>query len=104
MSSKAMDQMGRVGAFHHVIRRKVACFDTGLGSLKDIQAKVTGLPLTGLVVFGKGLEETLKNRKEQNDQLLDLIPELSGKGLKRKFANKQETSNGKRQKKLLSVL
>ena len=98
MSSKAMDQLGRVGAFHHVIRRKVVCSDTGLGSLKDIQAKVTGLPLTGLGVFGKGLEETLKNRKEQKDQLFDLIPELSEKGHKRKFTNKQDTSTGKRQK------
>ena len=61
MSAKALDQVGRAGAFHHIIPRKAA--DTGLNNLKDVQAKVLYLPLTGDGVFGKGLEENLKKRK-----------------------------------------
>ena len=60
MSAKALDQVGSAGAFHHIIRRKAAVSDTGLNNLKDVQAKVLYLPLTGDGVFGKGLEENLK--------------------------------------------
>jgi len=76
MSSKVLDQCGRTGAFHHMIRRKATIADTGLESLKDISAKVLDLPLSGDGVFGKGLEAKLKDRKEQKDQLSDLVPEL----------------------------
>ena len=89
MSTKALDQVGRTGAFHHIIRRKAAVSDTGLNNLKDVQAKVLYLPLRGDGVFGKGLEENLKKRKEQKEQLVDLIPEYdASKGdnsQKRKF-------------------
>ena len=91
MSTKALDQVGRTGAFHHIIRRKAAVSDTGLNNLKDVQAKVLYLPLTGDGVFGKGLEENLKKRKEQKEQLVDLIPEYdTSKGdnsQKRKFSS-----------------
>ena len=40
MSNKALDQAGRAGAFHHMIRRKAAVSDSGLNTLKDIQTKV----------------------------------------------------------------
>ena len=56
ISTKALDQVGRSGAFHHIARRKAAASDTGLNNLKDVQAKVLYLPLTGDGVFGKGLE------------------------------------------------
>ena len=56
MSTKALDQVGRGGAFHHIVRRKAAVSDTGLNNLRDVQAKVLYLPLTGEGVFGKGLE------------------------------------------------
>ena len=79
MSSKALDQVGRSGAFHHVVRRKAAFSDTGLDTLKDINVKVLDLPLTGVGVFGKGLEDKLKDRKEKKDQLNDLVPEISEK-------------------------
>ena len=36
MSTKALDQVGRSGAFHHIIRRKAAASDSGLNSLKDV--------------------------------------------------------------------
>lgn len=51
MSSKAE-------AFHHnIIHRKAAASDTGLNNLKEVQANVLYLALTGVSVFGKGLEE-----------------------------------------------
>lgn len=57
MSQKSLDQLGRTGAFHHMIRRKCASSDSGLNNLKDIQAKTLYLPLTEDGVFGKGLEK-----------------------------------------------
>ena len=86
MSTKSLDQVGRSGAFHHLIRRKAAAADSGLSNLKDVQAKVLYLPLSSDGVFGKGLEEKLEKRKEQKDQLEDLLPEFSNKN-KRKFDN-----------------
>lgn len=44
MSTKALDQVSRSGAFHHIIRRKAAVSDSGLNNLKDVQAKVLYLP------------------------------------------------------------
>lgn len=88
MSTKFLDQVGRSGAFHHIIRRKAAASDSGLNSLKDVQAKVLYLPLTGDGVFGKGLEDSLKKRKEQKEQLSDLIPEYD--------TSKSDNSNSKR--------
>ena len=62
MSTKALDQMRRSGAFHHTIRRKAAVSDSGLNNLKDIQ--VLYLPLTGDGVFVKGLKYSLKKREK----------------------------------------
>ncbi|CAC5406870.1 unnamed protein product [Mytilus coruscus] len=42
MSTKSLDQMGRAGAFHHIIRRKCAATDAGINNLNDIQAKRGG--------------------------------------------------------------
>ena len=77
MSQKSLDQLGRTGAFHHMIRRKCASSDSGLNNLKDIQAKTLYLPLTEDGVFGKGLEKQLEKRKEQKEQLNDLLPEFT---------------------------
>ena len=38
MSNKSLDQVGRTGAFHHLVRRKAAAADSGLGTLKEVQA------------------------------------------------------------------
>lgn len=45
ISMKSLDQFGRTGAFNHMIRRKAAASESGLNTLKDIQAKVLYLPL-----------------------------------------------------------
>ena len=64
----------------------MAAADSGLGTLKEVQAKVLYLPSSD-GVFGKGLEETLEKRKEQKDQLNDLLPEFNFAKNKRKFDN-----------------
>lgn len=77
ISMKSLDQFGRAGAFGHMIRRKAAASDSGLNTLGDLQSKVLYLPLTSEGVFGKGLEDKLEKRKEQREQLVELLPELS---------------------------
>ena len=65
-----------------------------MNNLKDVQAKVLYLPLTGDGVFGKGIEDSLKKRKEQKEQLSDLIPEYdsskSDTSHKRKFSGSSD--------------
>ena len=80
MSTKSLDQMGRAGAFNHIIRRKAAISDSGLSSVKDAQNNVASLPLSGDGICGKGLEDKLKQRKEQREQLTDLLPEYNSRG------------------------
>ena len=36
MSTKTLDQLGRMGAYGHISRRKAAIVDIGLESVKDI--------------------------------------------------------------------
>ncbi|CAC5409343.1 unnamed protein product [Mytilus coruscus] len=71
MSTKSLDQAGRSGAFNHLIRRKAAAHDSE-------------------GVFGKGLEISLEKRKEQKEQLSDLLPEFSKK---KKFEDSRLSSN-----------
>ena len=73
MSVKALDQMRRAGAFHHLIRRKTAAQDTGLYTLKDVHSKIIFcyLPLSDVGVFGKKLEEKLKERTKRFFQRLN---------------------------------
>ncbi|CAG2257578.1 unnamed protein product [Mytilus edulis] len=67
MSTKSLDQVGRAGAFHHMIKRKCAATDAGINNLKDIQAKVLYLRLSDDGVFGQGdLNEDLGNDERQN--------------------------------------
>ena len=87
MSTKTLDQVGRAGAFHHIVRRKAAASDTGLSSVKDVNTIIHCLPLSDEGVFGKGLEEKLKQRKDHKEQLSDLLPEYhANKKQKRKFS------------------
>lgn len=37
MSNKALDQNARSGALHHLVHRRAAIADTGLGECKDIK-------------------------------------------------------------------
>lgn len=85
ISNKALDQAGRAGSFHHMIRRKATVSDTGLNTLKDVHSKIMFLPLSGEALFGQGLTEKLKSRKEQKDQLSDLVPEFFERAPKRKL-------------------
>ena len=87
MSTKILDQLGRAGAFHHLIRRKCASHDSGLNNLTNVTSKMIYLPLTGDGVFGSGLEKELKHRKDQKDQIKDLVPELNYRPVKRSFGS-----------------
>ncbi|XP_053376727.1 uncharacterized protein LOC123522864 [Mercenaria mercenaria] len=80
MTTKCLDQIGRSGAFHHVVRRTTAMCDTALYELEDA-SQFSNLPLSGEGVFGKGLEELLKSRKEKKKQLEDLVPEVKKRKL-----------------------
>jgi hypothetical protein len=42
----SLDQFGRIGTLNHMIRKKAAASESGLNTLKDIQAKVLYLLLT----------------------------------------------------------
>ena len=76
MSTKTLDQVARCGAFHHLVHRKATMEDTGLVGIKDLSLQLFNLPLSETGVFGKNLEQTLKDRTEQSKQLKDLLPEL----------------------------
>ncbi|KAH3839355.1 hypothetical protein DPMN_112784 [Dreissena polymorpha] len=91
MSNKALDQAGRAGAFHHLVRRKAAVTDTGLSTLKDIHSKVMYLHLSSEGVFGSGLHSKLKSRKEQKYQLHDLMPEFFDKPMRKVVPNAYDT-------------
>ena len=89
MSTKTLDQLGRTGAYSHIIRRKATIVDMGLDSVKDIAKQAELLPLTGEGVLGSAFEEKLKDRKEKLKEMKDLVPELETKrmsfqGFKRK--------------------
>ena len=51
ISTKSLDQFGRTGAFHHIIRRQLAMTDTGLYDLDD-STELSNLPLSGDGIFG----------------------------------------------------
>lgn len=101
MTTKSLDQAGRTGAMCHLIRRKAATQDCGLANINDINIKSQYLPLTDDGLFGSGLEKCLEKRKEQKDQLTDLLPEFT-QTRKRKFDsssdNRSSVSNPKQTK------
>ena len=88
MSTKSLDQMGRTGAFHHILRRQMCLTDTSLYQLEDSR-DISDLPLTGEGVFGDKLEVFLKSRKEKNKTLDDLIPDFS-KGDRKRRSNSDD--------------
>ena len=79
MTTKCLDQIGRAGAFHHIIRRTAAMSDTALYELDDA-LEFSNLPMSGEGVFGSGLENLLKSRKEKTAE--DLVPEVKRKNFK----------------------
>ena len=68
--------------------------------MKDVHSKIICLPLSDDGVFGKKLEEKLKERKEQKDSLKDLIPEWTNQ--KRKFSENTDNSGNNFKKPRLS--
>lgn len=97
MSTKCLEQIGRTGAFHHIVRRCCTMTDTALYSLSD-RDRFYDLPLSSEGVFGPGFATLLKDRKEQKklvDDLLD-IPDLK-KNYKRKSSSKEGHSTVKKQ-------
>ena len=93
MSAKSLDQAGRSGAFFHMIRRKATAQDSGLVNLKEIKSKCQYFPLTGDGLFGDALETCLEKRKEQKEQLSELLPEFTPQTKKRKIESTETTSN-----------
>ena len=83
MTTKCLDQIGRAGAFHHIIRRTAAMTDTALYELEDA-SEFSNLPLSSEGVFGSGLENLLKTRKEKKKQMEDLVPDVKKKTIKSK--------------------
>ena len=61
MSIKTLDQLGRTGAYDHVIRRKAAIIDVGLENFKDVAKQAELLPLTSDGVLGLGFQSKLKD-------------------------------------------
>lgn len=96
MTTKGLDQFGRTGAFHHIIRRQLAMTDTSLFTLED-KRDISGLPLVSKGVFGDKLESTLKSNKEKKKTLDDLLPSFVSKDRKRKSKdNESSTSSAKK--------
>lgn len=84
MTTKGLDQLGRTGAFHHIIRRQLAMTDSSLYTLED-NRDISDLPLVSKGVFGDKLESTLKSNKEKKKTLDDLLPNFNeSKDRKRK--------------------
>lgn len=78
ISTKSLDQCGRTGAFHHIIRRQLAMTDTSLYEIDDAR-DLSNLPLTNDGIFGSELEKFLKSRKEKNKMFDDLLPDIPKK-------------------------
>ena len=96
MSTKSLDQAGRTGAFHHIIRRTATMTDTALYELDDANS-FTNLPLSGDGVFGEEFEKLLKSWKEKKKQIDDLIPDIQKKqGVKRKSNGESEANASKK--------
>ncbi|XP_045185076.2 uncharacterized protein LOC123543076 isoform X1 [Mercenaria mercenaria] len=79
ITSKTLDQIGRSGALHHLIRRKSALYDTGLSEYKDYASTVMSLPLASDGIFGSEFDQKLKSKQEVSKQLSDLLPNISSR-------------------------
>jgi hypothetical protein len=91
LCTKSLDQLGRVGAFFHIIRRQVTMHDTGLFKL-DSSSDISSIPLNGEGVLGHGLDDILKERKEVKKTLDELLPESKFRKLKRKMTSTESDS------------
>ncbi|CAC5425118.1 unnamed protein product [Mytilus coruscus] len=98
ISTKSLDQVGRTGTFHHILRRQVAMNDTGLYEIDEAK-DLYDLPLSADGVFGSDFEKFLKTRKEKNKALDALLPDINVRKShvgKRKTMSSTETSVSKK--------
>ena len=77
LSTKTLDQVARTGASHHLIRRRATMHDTGLSEFKNYTSSIMKLPLTSEGVLGSQFDKSLKEKKELNKQLSEVLPEIS---------------------------
>ncbi|XP_053381578.1 uncharacterized protein LOC123557756 isoform X2 [Mercenaria mercenaria] len=84
MTTQQLDQFGRTGAFHHIIRRTAAMTDSKLYELDDA-IDLANIPLSGKGVFGPDFDTFLKDRKEKKKQIDEIIPDFKKKDNKRKL-------------------
>lgn len=98
MSTKCLDQLGRTGAFHHILCRQMCMTDTTLYQLEDSR-DISDLPLTRDGVFGEKLESSLKSRKEKNKTLDDILPDFNKTKTDRKRKSKFDDKNAPSAKK-----
>ena len=77
LSTKTLDQISRTGAFHHLVRRRATMHDTGLSDYKNYASAIMKLPLTSEGVFGSQFDKDLRDKKELNKQLSEVLPEIS---------------------------
>ena len=65
MTTKCLDQIGRAGAFHHIVRRTATMSHTSLYELDDA-LEFVNLPLSGEGVLVQVMKNiTIKERKEK---------------------------------------
>lgn len=77
-STKYLDQMGRTGAFNYIVIWSCCMKDTGLHEQSD-KWGYYALPVSGNDVFGKELENMIKDKKDKIEQVKDLTPDLNKK-------------------------
>ena len=58
---------------------KAAIVDMGLENINDLVKQAEVLPLTGDGVLGSGFQPKLKDRKEKNNEINDLVRELESR-------------------------
>ena len=91
LSDIALDQAGRSGVFHHLVRRKAAAVDAGFEeNLKDIAPSIPNLKLSGEGVLGPAFKEKIKDRKDLQEMFTELLPDFQPK---RKAPSGKATSN-----------
>ena len=64
MTTKCLDQIGRAGAFHHIIHRTVTMSDTSLYELDDA-LEIVNLPLSGEGVLVRVLKNYYNQGKKR---------------------------------------
>ena len=64
-STRTLDQLGKTGAFGHMIRRKATVVNMGFENVKGVEKQADSLPWTSDGVLGSSFETKLKDRRER---------------------------------------